>query len=373
MTTDSIASRVKASIQAQPQTPTQASIAESVQMTPDAFSRALKGERNFSTIELARLANLLTADLHWLITGEPDPLAVKFAARHEYNHQTGRRDVPGRNEDEAILQSIELAYRQAHAWRSRSDSTLPSTSSEVREALGYNFVRSFADRVEQSLGVDVLRIQNLSTDYSFAIDGYKVALLRSNANWFRSNWSLAHELGHLALGHHDSPGSTDVDERAANQFAAELLLPESQMRAVNWETIDESAFAGLVWDLGVSNPALKARLESLRLAVSDEVRGWLSLPTQVLLRKHVDRYAVTADAYLPVAERMTESAERRVPLGLVSALAAGIEAKRLGPATLAWLLETDPSDVVEQDLPEEGDLSTDALMELLGVSALTGE
>ena len=44
-------------------------VAESIGMTADAFSRALNGKRQFSSIELARLADRIDADLHWLITG----------------------------------------------------------------------------------------------------------------------------------------------------------------------------------------------------------------------------------------------------------------------------------------------------------------
>lgn len=69
----SIGSRVLEHIdKACPATPHR-SIAADIGMTPDAFSRAVNDRRAFSSIELARLADRLNADVHWLITGQPDP------------------------------------------------------------------------------------------------------------------------------------------------------------------------------------------------------------------------------------------------------------------------------------------------------------
>ena len=55
----------------------------------------------------------------------------------------------------------------------------------------------------------------------------------------RQRFTLAHELGHYALGHASSPRDTpanfntavaDAAERRANQFAAELLMPAKELR-----------------------------------------------------------------------------------------------------------------------------------------------
>jgi transcriptional regulator with XRE-family HTH domain len=56
-------------------------VAERIGMTPDAFSRALNSKRRFASIELARFAEETGADLHWLITGQPDPKRLSVAAR----------------------------------------------------------------------------------------------------------------------------------------------------------------------------------------------------------------------------------------------------------------------------------------------------
>ncbi|WP_208637414.1 hypothetical protein [Amycolatopsis echigonensis] len=71
-----------------------------VGMTPDAFSRALRGQRNFSSLELARLADLVNTDLYWLITGEPDPHRLSVEPKHA--------------SDEQAINDIALGYRQSY-------------------------------------------------------------------------------------------------------------------------------------------------------------------------------------------------------------------------------------------------------------------
>ena len=73
----------------------------------------------------------------------------------------------------------------------------------MRAVLGYGFVRPFADRLEKYLGVEVVRVTELSTAYSLTVGGRAVIAVPATGNWFRENWDIAHELGHLIMGHHD--------------------------------------------------------------------------------------------------------------------------------------------------------------------------
>ncbi|MCC8023145.1 MAG: ImmA/IrrE family metallo-endopeptidase [Clostridiales bacterium] len=81
-------------------------------------------------------------------------------------------------------------------------------------------------------------------------------------NFGRLNWTVAHELGHIFLGH-ESDGETQ--EAEANHFAAQLLLPRSVILAL-YETLqywDEHEIASL---FGVSLTAARNRIESLYTA-----------------------------------------------------------------------------------------------------------
>lgn len=89
----------------------------------------------------------------------------------------------------------------------------------------------------------------------------------------RRRFTVAHEIGHFVLGHQDSPRDdpdnyrTSVQspqERAANQFAAELLMPAEELRKLvqsgQVRSIDE--LAGF---FGVSKVAMGYRLANLEL------------------------------------------------------------------------------------------------------------
>ncbi|MGF7238302.1 MAG: ImmA/IrrE family metallo-endopeptidase [Frankia sp.] len=339
-------------------------IAQDIGMTPDGFSRALNGRRAFSSIELARLADLLDADIHWLITGQPDPHRLVVAARHDFDHVTGRRGVPGRVADEQVLRDIALAYRQGYP-EARPGPALPGSSAEVRAALGEDFVRPFAARLESQLGVDVVRVTDLSTAYSFTIGGHRVIALPAAGNWFRENWSMARELGHLVRDHHDqtlSEGERDRHETAANAFAAGLLLPREQLAEIDWDHLDVVGLADLVWRLGVSTDALARRLNALNGHVPDVVREWGGQPTQRLLRRHWAPDSAEDEITL----RMDAAAQRRFPLALQDVHLKRIESGALGKGTLAWMLGINP-DALEVDMPTVPEVDVDDLVKALAL------
>lgn len=340
-------------------------IAQDIGMTPDAFSRALRDKRQFSSIELAKIAERLDADLHWLITGTRDPSRLSVAARHDFDHGTGVRDIPGREGDEATIQAVALAYRQAFR-EPRALDPIPDNASQAREVLGEGFVRPFAERLERRLGVDVVRVPDLATAYSFTVGGRRVIAIPATGNWFRENWSMGHELGHLAMGHHDEGLAADASEKheaAANGFAADLLLPEEVLAKLDWDQIGDADLAAAVWRLGVSTEALARRLSSLNDYVPQRVMFWAGHPTQRLLRRCLMLDSGDEDV---ITERMDDAAQRRFPLTLQEAHVEGIANGTLGKGTLAWMLGIDP-DALEVDTPEVPEVEADDLAEALGL------
>jgi Zn-dependent peptidase ImmA (M78 family) len=348
----------------------QRDVAERIGMTPDAFSRALHGKRQFASIEIARLADLMAADLHWLITGEPDPNRLIVAARHNFDHATGLRTIPGSADDQQVLADIALAYRQAYPDPEKvsergTAAGWSDSAAVVRKALGPDFVRHFADRLEQHLGVEVVRVAELSTAYSFTVGGRPVIALPATANWFRENWDLAHELGHLVKSHHDdgvSGSEADRREAAANAFAAELLLPAETLKNVDWESAGDEELAGHVWNWGISTDALSRRLCALFGHTSARVAQWAAGPTQRLLRHHLPAESELDEITL----RMDEAAQRRFPLSLQEAHLKRVESGELGRATLAWMLGIDVT-ALEVDSPEIPEVNADDLASALGL------
>lgn len=340
----------------------QKQLAQRVGMTPDALSRALSDQRGFAAVELASIATELDADVHELITGQPDPHRLVLSARHTFDHETGERRVDGLDGDRALLADVRLAYAQVSPAPRGDD--LPAGVEEVRSLLGHDFVRSFVDRLAE-IGVDVVRIRGLSTAYSLFVEGRPVILLAESGNWFFENWSLAHELGHLALGHvgvvPDAAGF-DAKEGAANAFAVELLLPESRLRDHDWGQLSLSTVAELVWEWGVSAEALRRRLDTLALEPSDHVAEALTWTTQKVLRRH---WAGAKEGD-PITRRMSEAGERRFPAWLQEAHLDQIARGAVGKGTLAWMLGV-PAETLEVDEPDAPqELSDDALDALLG-------
>jgi transcriptional regulator with XRE-family HTH domain len=347
-------------------------VAEQIGMTPDAFSRALNGKRQFSSIELARLAELISADLHWLITGQPDPSRLQVAARHNFDHATRQRTIPGRADDEQVLADIALAYRQAYPEPAKDPKqgtamTWRRSVAEAHKLLGPwpGFVRPFADRLEQYLGIGVVRVAELSTAYSFTVGDRPVIALPATASWFRENWDLAHELGHLVEGHHAdgiSEHEADKQEAAANAFAAELLLPATTIKSTPWETLPDAKLAHRVWEWGISTDALCRRIWSLFGQTPERIAYWAAGPTQRLLRRHLP-----IDTELDeITARMDEAAQRRFPRSLQEAHLERVASGAIGKATLAWMLGIDAA-ALEVDSPDIPEIDAADLASALGL------
>jgi hypothetical protein len=231
--------------------------------------------------------------------------------------------------------------------------------------LGDSFIRPFADRLEKDLGVDVVRVPELSTAYSLTIGGRAVIAVPATGSWFRENWDIAHELGHLTMGHHDdglSAGTAEQHEGTANAFAAELLLPTAELKAVDWDVIGDADLAALVWEWGVSVDALSRRLDALLGYTPDNVARWAAHPTQRLLRLHL-----RIDSELDeITSRMDVASQRRFPLSLQEAHLARIASGAISSATLAWMLGID-AESLDVDAPEIPEPNVDDLATALGL------
>lgn len=340
---------------------TQRDLALSVGMTPDALSRALSGSRGFGISELIDIAARLRTSVHWLATGESDPFEVRVAARHTFDHMTKTHAGPDWTTARPTFENIALLYDQVRPPGvnpvSGSRGIKGMSAAAVRDTLttsyGRDFVRTFASAVEETLAVDVIRIDGAGDGYSMSVGSQDVVVISNTSNWFFQNWTLAHELGHIAdstlspLTDETSPAAPD-DERAANAFAAELLMPLDEMRAIDWRNITLPRVANLIWDLGVSTSALSKRLKALQLG-RPELDTALSASTQRFLRANNEpRASRASDA---ISERMQAATTRRFPPHLVNEHRAAVEAGVLRAASLAWMLDDDEGNVAEQLAP----------------------
>lgn len=337
----------------------QRQLAERTSMKPDALSRALNGQRGFSSVELARIADVLGTDLYWLVTGAADPHRVRIAARHSWDASQRLRVNPGRPGDGELLGRVAEVYAAAFPEGPIPSESLPDNAPAMRKALGEDFVREYGAVVEDRLGVDVVRLPMLSTDYSLSIGNRAVVILTTTPYWFRSNWSLAHELAHFALGHHEGdfePG--EGDEEPADQFAAQLLLPADLIVRQDWRRINEAGVAEFLWQTGVSTKALRNRLAALEVSVSTEVVAVLKRTTPDLIRANAKAAQAIGGAKQMIV-RQQQSAARMFPSTLVDALQRRVEAGEASPEHLAWVLDVPVDEIYFPELDEDIDFDDD--------------
>lgn len=134
-------------------------------------------------------------------------------------------------------------------------------------------------RIAEALGIRVVA-RGGPDDPGYAYSGYfdnsgerPVIEYNQSEAVVRQRFTIAHELGHYALGHASSPRDTpanfstkvaDDAERLANRFAAELLIPAKELRILlqTGKFKDVAEFAAAFW---TSRLAITYRMQGLGL------------------------------------------------------------------------------------------------------------
>ena len=367
-----IGERVRARISEFAPSPIHRNLALAIGMTPDAFSRSLNGKRAFTAVELVELAEHLKTSAHWFVTGEQDPFAIKFAGRHVFDESTMTHVPIDWSGEGRPLDDIALAYIQVFG---QSEVIVPAqtalTASAVRAELtsttGDDFVRTLAEAVEATFGIDVVRIRGVDRGFAMEVLGRQVIVVGETGNWFYENWSIAHELDHVLRGDLSERGDAACDdpkaEKRANAFAADLLLPLDLLRTVDWQNASEADVARFVWMAGVSTDALSRRLAVKRVNVSAATHQALDMKTQALLRA----WWSSEQPGDPIAERMQTASARRFPGHLLSAHRLAVEDGLVPPATLAWMLGVEEASLAAELTPAATPPDVDWLARELGL------
>lgn len=263
----------------------QGEFAERVGLDKTKMSKSLAGVRRFSSLDLARIAEVGEVTVDWLVTGAGSGLAL--AARVSESSSTEQAGAEAQRLAEARTNLDYLGYPQP--WQ-----PVPLPDGGGYEATGYALARAAWDRletagvhsgvrdlpdvIEQQFGADVAAgdLGDACDGLSVMTDQVKLIVVgRCRVPW-RQRFTLAHELGHLLAG--DDQGlHLDVDifdrehsrldsERQANAFATAFLMPEGVLRdAAGTRGFTAEAFAQLSSSLRVSPSALAYRLQRLRL------------------------------------------------------------------------------------------------------------
>ncbi len=131
----------------------------------------------------------------------------------------------------------ERAEREAVALLSSLGVTSPASLSllDLRRSLPKAVLTETAERYAKETGAELL--QDGIDGISLRLRGTTLILYRAKASAARRNFTIAHELGHLLLGH---TSIDPVSEREADLFASALLLPAcvvSRIEAVTGERL----------------------------------------------------------------------------------------------------------------------------------------
>lgn len=250
------------------------------------LSKSLTGVRRFSSLDLARIADLASVTVDWLLTGEETELGL------------AARGAKGTNAADAIAEARRLVGIRAdltflgfsqgfrplpivdgeRGYLAQGE-RLAARASERLDGVGADvWSDDLATVVEKAFGIDVA-VSELGARFdgvaACTAEARLMVVGRSGVPW-RQRFTLAHELAHMLLsddqGVHLDEDVLDAShqrlpsERRANAFAAALLMPEHALRrTVGSDGLEEAGFATLACDLRVSPSALASRLESLRL------------------------------------------------------------------------------------------------------------
>lgn len=240
------------------------------------------------------------------------------------------------------------------------------TPAAMRAALGEGFTLDMPLRVQEQLDLDILVMDIEGDAYSLQVAQRHVIIVKRTATWSRQNFSLAHELAHVASRHFTGQARTcdASEEGAANAYAAELLMPEDVIGTTDWQHARAGDVAAMVWDLGVSTEALRNRINNLGQTMGTATEELLELNTFKLLRTHWGGRHRKPDQ---ITARRERAAARTIPPELVTRLEARVAEGTAPPESLAFALDV-PVDEVDAAMPSDDTIEDDLalLRELAG-------
>lgn len=256
------------------------------------FSKSMNGVRRFTSLDLARIAEVGGVTVDWLLGIDRPAPALAARARDSTTEQEAIAEAErlaqfwsdlaflGYEQQRPTLEPVAQQGRWIDQGRKLAESALRHAGD-----LGFEpwKVRDLAPLVEDAFGVDV-RIMCFPFGYeglSWADTVCKLMIVGTSEVPARQRFTIAHELGHLLAeddqGLHLDPNLSDAEhkkapsEMRANAFATEFLLPRDVLKA-KAENLDwsERSFAELACDLWVSPVNLAWRLFNLNLINSEQ-------------------------------------------------------------------------------------------------------
>jgi len=264
----------------------QREIAEAIGIDGPKLSKSLSGRRNFSSYELAALADLGGRTVDWLLDGK-EPRVFSFAHRTEVSEPTvvdlaGQEIVEGIGErfDSAIRLGL-LTQPEALPLGSvrgtdvdRGLALASAALDRLADSIADVPTWELSDRIDETFGVNVVvaELPDGVDGLSYQDGAFRIIVLDSSERVGRQRFTLAHELGHVLMGDaedlHRSPRGPHApgsSERRANAFAAAFLAPDQEVRVQLAGRAADEQFDRLAWTFWLAPDALAWRLFNLGL------------------------------------------------------------------------------------------------------------
>ncbi|MCE7011625.1 XRE family transcriptional regulator [Kibdelosporangium philippinense] len=273
-------------------------LAEAIDRTAAAISQYELGQSRPSAETLSRCADALAVPVSFFTVGRPQ-LHLDTAQAHfrslRATTATQRQQALAHVEllwevVEQLDRVIELPPLDVGIPMGIPHGDPATTARMVRKAWSiYSGPTAHLVRNLEARGVVTTRIPALDCDtidaFSSALHGRPIIALTYKGNPMRQRFSVAHELGHLLLHPEPVPGSVQ-NEREANAFAAEFLMPANEISDQLPTPVDVAALKQLADNYGVSTAALIYRGKDLGVYSESTLRRVLATLTKLGWRTH---------------------------------------------------------------------------------------
>lgn len=279
----------------------QGEFAEAVGLDGSKLTKSLKGERRFTSLNLANIAQHSGVTVDWLLgTEAPTPA---LAARHDSSadvEDDGTRFAIAKATEYAQLRADlhQLGYPQTESkfvWSDRGRS--PVTDGEKLAAAAVQHLRaqnvdhtadrSLVELVESAFGVDIAVVKAPGFDgLTWQSEFSRLIMIGTSSIPGRRRFTIAHELAHLLVGDDQELNIENPNRRRhptevrANTFAASFLMPEDKVvEHLAGRPINRESFAEVSCKLFVTPTTLAWRLYNLNLINAEQRRAFGAMRT----------------------------------------------------------------------------------------------
>lgn len=365
-------------------------LARELDLDPSAISNIERGRRGVKTDELVLIASVLGVsplailDEHSLLGRLP--VAPRVSAV-EIDHTEVKSRLTAIAELHVVLSNGGCpAEPKLHgAPEANLDHWLSSAvdlANWATEKLGGDRTSPDDDRflalvqaIETKLGIDVLVEQTVPDVFGASVTdpAFPLIFVNSDQPVPRALFTLAHELGHV-VSRGGEPLRLDVglssstsEERFANAFAANFLMPEEEVRRyISKENVVARDIAAALDHFGVSYQSFVYRLHNLgvvRAAARDALlaHGFRGLLSQLEGDEVLASRLLTRSGNRPAVHRPRPMTERALTGYLRGVIGVRPVANllKMDPDDLALMMATDAEDSLSSAISQSGDDEND--------------